>query len=114
MTLNSIPSVIYFPASYAPSSFLFAWSLVTILRNYTTVCKDSNQVTLLRNLKCLKPGLKWFYFFETDLQIFLQPSYVKAEGKSLCSSILLPKLHMCDTYVSVMYLWVYMIDIAFM
>ena len=23
-------------------------------------------------------------------------------------------LHICDTYVSVMYLWVYMIDIAFM
>ena len=74
------------------------------------MCGDSNRIAPLRNLKCLKLGLRWFYLFKADPQFFLQPSYVKAEGKSLSSSIPLPKLHVCYICVTLMcllYIYVY-------
>ena len=87
------------------------------------MCGDSNRIAPLKNLKCLKPGLRRFYFFEADPQIFLQHSYVKAEGKSLSSSIPLPKLYICYICVTLMYLlyiyvyiymYIYIRSIAFM
>ena len=68
------------------------------------MCGDSNRIAPLKNLKCLKPGLRRFYFFEADPQIFLQHSDVKAEGKSLSSSIPLPKLYIFYICVTLMYL----------
>ena len=62
-----------------------------------------------------KPGLRCFYFFDADLPIFLQPSYIKAGGKSLSSSIPWPKLHVCYICVTLVYLLQkYMINVAFM
>ena len=43
---------------------LYFFLFFSFLKNYTwwptTVCRDSNRITPLRNLKCLKPGLRWF------------------------------------------------------
>ena len=69
----------------------------------------------MTNLKCLKPGLRSCFFFEADPQIFLKPSYAKAEGKSLSSSLPLPKLHISYVCVKFMYLlYISMINVAFM
>ena len=68
-------------------------------------------------LQRLKLNRPWggFNFLEADPQIFLQPSYVKVEGKSLSSSIPLLKLNICYICVTLVYLLdIYMIDIAFM
>ena len=61
------------------------------------------------------PGLRWCYFFEADPQTFgIKPSYVKAKGKSLSSSLPSPKLHICYICVTFMYLlYISMINVAF-
>ena len=56
-----------------------------------------------------------FYLFEADPQIFWQPSYVKAEGKSLSSFLSSPKLHIRYVCVTLVYLLYFsMISVAFM
>ena len=48
-------------------------------------------------------------------KFFWQPSYVKAEGKSLSSFIPSPKLHICYVCVTLVYLlYISMINVAFM
>lgn len=81
-------------------------------------CSHSLRVTILRNLKCLKPGLRCFYYFKADPQIFLQPSYASIGGvnKSLYPLIKTTYLlHMCDIDVPVGYLYdKYSINVTYM
>ena len=56
-----------------------------------------------------------FIFSKLIRNFFWQPSYVKAEGKSLSSFISSPKLHICYVCVTLVYLlYISMINAAFM
>ena len=88
------------------------------LMHFLYFCSHSLRVTILRNLKCLKPGLRCFYYFKADPQIFLQPSYasIGEVNKSLYPLIKTTYLlHMCDIDVPVGYLYdKYSINVTYM
>ena len=77
--------------------------------NNRPLCAETQiESPLWGTLNVLNQDWDGFYFFEADPQIFLQHSYVKAEGKSLSSSIPLPKLYICYLCVTLMYfLYIY-------